>query len=502
MLLWTGAVTFALTTTAHAAMTISSAKTRNVSCASGVCAPTGGNANLNVGDLQTMLASSDVTVKSNKATPDIGILDPLTWVSTYRLTLDAYESIHVRAPVVVEGTAGVTLTINDGGYHGDYIFNAATSGAITFWDTASSLVINGQSFTLVKDIKTLAAAISANAAGNYALANSYDASPDGTYGETPIPWEFQGMFEGLGNTISNLTIVASEHSPLNVALFSMTSGLLRDLNLTNAFVSDMGENGSISTLAGLNSGRIEWVSASGKVVGAQHSNYLGGLVGANGSGSSGRSPGTISYARSTVSVEGTATVAGGIVGFNSGRIWLSQASGGVHGLYFAGGLVGVNYEGLISQSFASGSVHGDGTGADAGGLVGLVQYGTSGANLLKQCYATGKVFSSRDGGLIGEEQGGTFSQCYATGHVADRTVSGGFVGGVENGQPDITAGYWDATTTRQMEGTGSGNTAGLTGLTDAQLKSALPAGFDPNVWGQSASINNGWPYLLANPPQQ
>jgi hypothetical protein len=45
------------------------------------------------------------------------------------------------------------------------------------------------------------------------------------------------------------------------------------------------------------------------------------------------------------------------------------------------------------------------------------------------------------------------------------------------------------------------NDPGITGLTDAQLKSALPAGFDPNVWGQSPNINNGWPYLLANPPQ-
>jgi len=33
------------------------------------------------------------------------------------------------------------------------------------------------------------------------------------------------------------------------------------------------------------------------------------------------------------------------------------------------------------------------------------------------------------------------------------------------------------------------------------LKSALSDGFDPDVWGQDANINNGWPFLLANPPQ-
>jgi hypothetical protein len=28
----------------------------------------------------------------------------------------------------------------------------------------------------------------------------------------------------------------------------------------------------------------------------------------------------------------------------------------------------------------------------------------------------------------------------------------------------------------------------------------LPPGFDPKIWAQSSNINNGYPYLLANPP--
>jgi hypothetical protein len=61
--------------------------------------------------------------------------------------------------------------------------------------------------------------------------------------------------------------------------------------------------------------------------------------------------------------------------------------------------------------------------------------------------------------------------------------------------------YWDVTTTGQQYGGCGEDYPGVTGLTDAQLKLALPAGFDPTVWGQDPSINNGWPYLLANPPQ-
>jgi hypothetical protein len=29
----------------------------------------------------------------------------------------------------------------------------------------------------------------------------------------------------------------------------------------------------------------------------------------------------------------------------------------------------------------------------------------------------------------------------------------------------------------------------------------LPEGFDPTIWAENPSINNGFPYLIANPPQ-
>ena len=83
----------------HAAVTISNAKTHNMSCSGGICSPTKKNATLNVGDLQTMLAASDVTVTAGHHADTINVLAPLTWTSPQRLTLDAVASIHVRAPV-------------------------------------------------------------------------------------------------------------------------------------------------------------------------------------------------------------------------------------------------------------------------------------------------------------------------------------------------------------------------------------------------------------------
>jgi hypothetical protein len=35
-----------------------------------------------------------------------------------------------------------------------------------------------------------------------------------------------------------------------------------------------------------------------------------------------------------------------------------------------------------------------------------------------------------------------------------------------------------------------------------QLRSGLPSGFDPAIWNEQSGINNGFPYLIANPPQK
>jgi hypothetical protein len=136
-----------------------------------------------------------------------------------------------------------------------------------------------------------------------------------------------------------------------------------------------------------------------------------------------------------------------------------------------------------------------------------------------QSYATGqrghppgsKHRYGEVGGLVDENKGSdhviNISESYSTTKVFDNgeRYIGGLVGYDRIG-PHVEKSYWDMDTSGITDpGQGAGtprDDPGITGLTDAQLKSGLPAGFDPNVWGQSASINNGWPYLLANPPPQ
>src|SRR5580700_124850 len=106
---------------AHAAVTISSGATQNMSCSGGVCAPTAAAAVLNAGDLETLLASGNVAVVTTGQgvqAKDVEVKAPVTWSNGSVLTLDAFKSITVNQPVSVAGLAGLGLDTNDGGGNG------------------------------------------------------------------------------------------------------------------------------------------------------------------------------------------------------------------------------------------------------------------------------------------------------------------------------------------------------------------------------------------------
>ena len=180
---------------ASAAVVVSSNPTKNMSCSAGVCTPTAAKANLNITDLANMLASSDLTVAANSAGATIQFAAPLSWTSSHWLTLDSARDITIHQPIAVAGVAGVTLITNDGGTGGELEFEAP--GRVEFWDTSSSLVINGNAYTLVKSLRALARVAAKNPAGFYALAENHDAAKEGTYAAPPVPGSFDGVFEGL-----------------------------------------------------------------------------------------------------------------------------------------------------------------------------------------------------------------------------------------------------------------------------------------------------------------
>ena len=142
---------------------------------------------------------------------------------------------------------------------------------------------------------------------------------------------------------------------------------------------------------------------------------------------------------------------GGLVGWNSGRIEASYASGRVASARAeVGGLVGWN-ERDVAASYAAVDV----TGGDyAGGLVG----GNHGA--VTASYATGAVTGgAKIGGLAGWSDG-RITASYATGRVtATSNEVGGLVG--SNLQSTVTASYWDSETSGQSaSAAGVGQTTG------------------------------------------
>jgi len=465
-----------------------------MTCSGGTCSPTAAKAVLNVGDLESLLASGAVTVTttgSGVQAGDIRVDAPLSWSSTNTLTLNAYQSIEIDQQISALGAGGITLNTQPGV---PLYFNR--KGRITFADLASPLTVNNTYYTLVNNIATLAADIANNPrfpGGNYALANDYDASIDGTYASPPIADYETGTVLGLGNAISNLAI--DDPTPgANVGLFAFIGEAEGPyvLSLKLAHVNVKGGDGSsVGGMVGYSYAHLQYVSVSGRVRGGA-SSYVGGLVGQG-------EQGLISNSNSSAMVSGSrASFVGGLGG--NGSAYASYATGKVRGgkNATAGGLIG---DGYAQDSFATGSVSA-GSGSYVGGFAGS----GSGFN----SYATGMVTGGNDSlvggfvGFVGGDDQPIYSDptafcSYSTGKTAGGTGSyvGGYAGELAFGASDA---YWDTTTSGTNVGVGHGNASGVTGLTTAQFQSGLPAGFSKKIWHEDSNINGGLPYLRANPP--
>ncbi|HEY3636617.1 MAG TPA: hypothetical protein VGK90_00600 [Rhizomicrobium sp.] len=455
----------AMSAAAHADVVISSGMTANMSCSGGVCSPTAKNAVLNVTDLQNLLASGNVkvtTTGSGVQAGDIKIGAPFTWSNASGLALDAYQSITINKAVSVTGTGGLALTTNDGGSGGALSFGP--KGDAIFQNSASPLTINGVTYTLVNSVQSLAGAIAANPSGAFALANNYDATPDGTYSEAPIQTDFRGSFEGLGNAITNLSINGSG----NLGLFIGDDGPIENLSLLKINIAlQQGVAGGVAAAA---SGTMTRVRATGTIRGpGSQLKSIGGLVGFFG-----------------VLVDCSSDV----------RITADGTS-------YLGGLV--SQSGSITRSFAIGSVTATSAGSIVGGII------SENSSKIQDSYSTGAVSARKQseiGGFVGANDNGgevgSIATSYSIGAVSqgEHVKMGGFAGRtIAARHAKIQQSYWDTTTSGTSKATGKGGANGITGLTTDQLQSALPKGFDPKVWAENPKINDGFPYLIDNPPQ-
>jgi hypothetical protein len=415
--------------------------------------------------------------------------------------------------------------------------------ASTVSTNSRTIMIGAHPFTVVSTLPELAAAIAHKPSGSFTLDSDYDASADGTYASSPIPTTFTGKLDGQGHTISNLSIHSTRRQGLT-GLFAHIGigGVVRNINLAGVSIAIQLNN--VGALAGENEGTVTSVQVAGSIVSLGHGN-AGGLVGLN--------SGSIIRSSASVTVSAAArSNAGGLVGLDSnGMVKGSHANGKVTAgrVSMAGGLVGNVSQGAILNSYATGQVY-TSTGSETGLAGGLVGYNTG---VITTSFATGSAYVAccgdedqgyaEVGGLVGDNAGavqnsyssaavagsfgaiekgariddcitvlgglvgnneGTIADAYSTGKVGDSNYSGGGFAGCDPKQMIATS-YWDfdsSGVTNPSDGAGEWppNDPGITGMTSAQFQSGLPAGFDPTVWGQNSGINGGFPYLLANPP--
>jgi filamentous hemagglutinin family protein len=440
----------------------------------------------------------------------------IAWGTSATLTVTAYNDIFVNAPITLSSNGTLSLISNNAGANNaatitvsapitvsgagnlDFATNGNSAGPFFAMGSGSaqftggpgagaSLTINNAPYTLLYDMANDPTGVQSinGSSGNFALAQPL---ASGSFASPPVG-TFSGNFNGLGNTISNLTI--NDGADTFVGLFG-----------------ELGPGGTIANLGLVGASITSSVSVPD----------VGALVGDNGGG-------TINNAFATGTVAaanaGGGSAVGGLVGINSGGIVTnSYASVPVSGGDGAnvGGLVGVNGEfdvssnAVISNSYATGAVSAGNAGAWAGGLAAVNGQGAT----ITDAYATGAVtvgtgsgavnfvMATLAGGLVGQNFG-SITNAYATGAVSGG--NGAFVGGLVGNTSGygsvapgtIANGFWDTTTTGASAGVGGG-TDPTTAVTTAELADATTLATLNNggtLWG---NVNNQTtPYLLANP---
>lgn len=402
------------------------------------------SANLNNGSVELR------TVDNGSEAGNINVNSAVTWSASTKLTLSAHGDVNINAPITATG-ASAGLEINVGGFKqrgyssgGNYAANAP----VTLSGAQSTFNKNGQNYTMLRTVQDLQS-VGRLGYGFYALANDLDLT--GMIFTGAVAGNLKGSFAGLGHTVDNLTINGGTYGVMGLFGNIDSSGDVRDLTIRNANITG---GGFLGPLAGMNSGTVRNVSASGSVTGG---NSLGGLIGTN--------DGTISYSNARTTV--TSTTKG----------------------YFLGGLTGSN-AGVIDNAYAKGNVIGG--NSDQGGLAG------SNSGVIRNAYATGDVLAAADGsgtaigGLVGSARSDSvISNVFASGKVTGNGHTGGIVGLFSGSNITLENAHWDTVSTGQANATpvtSGGTITATTGISSAAYTHTSYANL--GTWSSVPGTNN------------
>lgn len=342
--------------------------------------------------------------------------------------------------------------------------------------------------------------INGNLAGNYVLGSDINASSTATWnsgaGFASIGHpggsnfygvnshidgvEFTGRFDGLGHTISNLTI--NRPTTNYVGLFRKTWGS----TIQNVTLSNVNINGSyyVGGIVGWNDGTVLSTYTSGYISGFAD---VGGIVGD-------AHAGLIHSSGSSATIWGEQDNIGGLVGENYHTpIFNSYATGNVNsGRWRIGGLVGSNRAGILINNYATGNVTGQ---KYVGGLAGSsisLGYDEIGVGRIENSYATGNVQGDQlVGGLVGKT-GHIITNAYSSGSVIGLTQIGAVIGSTDLSQGNYRNIYYNNNNTNQISAFGNFNdstTLNIIGLNNNQMRQTSSfSGFDISSAGGTGQI--------------
>ncbi len=442
--------------------------------------------------LSAALASTNFTAASSAGSGgtagNVNVNDAVSWAQN-KLTLSAAANVNINAALAGTGTASLALEYGQGAVAAGNTANYSVAVPVALPAGASfstRLGSNGSTaaYTVVNTLAALRLldGNTATLSANYALGANIDASATAVAGQgfDPIGNQgnasasttnsFSGRFDGLGHTVSGLTINVNSSS---VGMFaSAFNADIRNLVLSGGSVSTTVNGGA---LAGVVDGstRISNVSSTNTVT------LTGGSVNAAG-GLVGQALGTGSITSSTIGGAVTATAnrgsAGGLAGIfaMSGGQSGNRVDGLVSGGSNTGGLIGYyNSAAAITDGlYTAASVSG---GTWVGGLIGYMNLGTvSGASAANPLTVAADVTSTGNaGGVVGRSIGDV-SNVKSTGKVSGGNSSS--VGGVIGVAASGALNHLQAT--GNVTGGSSSNIAGLVGWTQGtgSLRDSVASG--------------------------
>ncbi len=433
---WTGTTsavasgaTKASTTTLTIVSTAGDVAGTNFVSTGGAFAAASTSASINASDVQTALAAGDVILAADTVTVNA----PLNWSANTVLTVGngTASTIAINATLTAGGnTAGVRLA------GASYALSTKTGVRIALTGSAPTLSIGGTNYTLVKSLTDLA---NVSASGTFALAQPLSYTSSIT--TSPINLTFAGTFDGLGNTVSNMSLTASSNG--NYGLFKELGGAtVRNLGVTNVKMTStgaidhrMGALAGNGSTAGTNTVTQVWATGQIKQTNTSARVEAGGLFG-------GATAGTLNLTKAwssvAVSTDAYVVASGGIIGANvsgyqggansgttltvsesysTGNILRSGPSSMTW--YGNGGIIGVAYgvATTISNTFSWGNINSTGTnaGTSTGGIVGVA----SGTNVkVSSSYTVNAICAPGadvTGGCLTRQTAGSPVTGYSTG---------------------------------------------------------------------------------------